>query len=259
MKHQITAQVIAGEKRQVKNMEKFQVVEHFISINGEGRRAGQLAVFIRFAGCNLSCEYCDTKWANAPETEYESYTAPELYQMIKRSGVRNVTLTGGEPLLQKNMNQLLSLLRQDKELQIEIETNGSVDIAPFMAERNAVRTVEEESREDGRGEDNVTFTLDYKLSASGMEERMCLSNYSGLRSIDTVKFVAGSRADLVKSKEIIDRYGLVEKGCGIYLSPCFGKIEPREIVDFLVEQNMNGVNVQLQLHKYIWNPEQRGV
>lgn len=241
-------------------MEEFQVVEHFISINGEGRRAGQLAMFIRFAGCNLSCEYCDTRWANDPEIGYESYTALELYQMIRKSGVKNVTLTGGEPLLQKNINRLLSLLRQDKELQIEIETNGSVDIVPYMAEKNITHNAgADESRDLGDKEDNVTFTLDYKLSVSGMEERMCLSNYSKLRSIDTVKFVVGNKEDLIKSKEIIEKYGLVEKGCGIYLSPCFGEIEPCEMVDFLVEQNMNGVNIQLQLHKYIWDPDQRGV
>lgn len=222
-------------------MEKFHVVEQFVSINGEGRRAGQLALFIRFAGCNLNCEYCDTKWANEADVPFEEYDENEIYQLIKEKGVKNITLTGGEPLLQKNMKKLLSLLQKDEKLRIEIETNGSVDIEPFL------------------GNDNLTFTLDYKLSVSGMEDRMCLSNFEKVRSIDTVKFVVGSREDLLRSKEMIERYGLIEKGCGIYLSPCFGAIEPAEMVDFLVEQNMNDVNIQLQLHKFIWDPNKRGV
>ena len=237
------------------------VAEHFISINGEGKRAGQLALFIRFAGCNLSCRYCDTKWANEPKVRYEKYTEQEIYQIIKESGVKNITLTGGEPLIQKNFKGLLALLRRDKKLRIEIETNGSVDIAPFMPEECMIHTdrMNENRHRENPEQDNVTFTLDYKLSVSGMEERMCLSNYQKLRSTDTVKFVVGSKEDLMKSKEIIEIYGLMKKGCGIYLSPCFGKIESSEIVDFLVEQKLNDVNVQLQLHKFIWNPDKRGV
>lgn len=237
-------------------MGKMHVVEHFISINGEGRRAGQLALFIRFAGCNLSCEYCDTKWANEPETRYERYTEQEIYQMIKESGVKNITLTGGEPLIQENLKELLLILRRDRKLRIEIETNGSVDITPFMPEKDVFYA---DGMEENLEQDNVTFTLDYKLPISGMEKQMCLSNYQKLRSQDTVKFVVGSREDLIKSKEIIETYGLTRKGCGVYLSPCFGQIEPSEIVDFLIEQKMNDVNIQLQLHKFIWNPDKRGV
>ena len=218
----------------------FRVVEQFVSINGEGRRAGQLALFIRFAGCNLDCEYCDTKWANEPEVTYTEYTVDTLYEMIKESGVKNVTLTGGEPLIQQNMNQLLEVLQRDSALRVEIETNGSVDITRFFA-------------------DKVFFTLDYKTSVSGMEDRMCMSNYENIRPQDTVKFVVGSVEDLHKAKQIIENYHLVEKGCGIYLSPCFGRIEPSDMVDFLVEHKMNDVNIQLQLHKFIWDPDKRGV
>ncbi|MBR1864972.1 MAG: hypothetical protein IJ801_00540 [Lachnospiraceae bacterium] len=88
---------------------------------------------------------------------------------------------------------------------------------------------------------------------------MCTSNYERLRSVDVVKFVVSDRTDLWRSKEIIETYHLIDQKCGIYLSPCFGRMEPAEIVEFLVEQNMNHVNVQLQLHKLIWDPEQRGV
>lgn len=222
-------------------VEKLQVAEHFISINGEGRRAGQLALFIRFAGCNLACEYCDTAWANQPDVVSEFYDEKELYQMVLDSGVKNVTLTGGEPLLQKNIGNLLELLAGETELRVEIETNGSVDITPFLIW------------------DNVSFTLDYKTSVSGMEDKMCLSNYEKLRNMDTVKFVVGSREDLIRSKEIVENYGLLEKGCGIYLSPCFGKMKPSQMVEFLIENKWNDVNIQLQLHKFIWPPDMRGV
>lgn len=233
-------------------MEKLQVAEHFISINGEGRRAGQLAMFIRFTGCNLDCRYCDTKWANIPDAPYEAYTAQEIMNLIRDSGVRNVTLTGGEPLLQKGLPVLLEMLRAAPELQIEIETNGSVDIVSFLPEKAG-------GAGKGIEKDNVTFTIDYKTPVSGMEDRMCSSNYQNLRRSDTVKFVVGSRDDMMKAKEIVESYHLVERGCAIYFSPCFGSIEPAEIVDFLVEQHMNDVTLQLQLHKYIWDPDKRGV
>jgi len=242
----------------------FRVVEQFISINGEGRRVGQLALFIRFAGCNLNCEYCDTKWANETEVSYQSYTVHELYQMIKESKVKNVTLTGGEPLIQPNMNKLLEKLRMDSTLRIEIETNGSVDICSFMPKMDLLEAQIESMCEaaqqgDFLVQDNVSFTVDYKTSVSGMEEKMHIPNYVNLRKQDTVKFVVGSKKDLVKAKAIIEDYHLVEKGCGIYISPCFGTIDPATIVDFLVEHRLNDVNVQLQLHKFIWDPDQRGV
>ena len=111
-------------------MAQFHVVEQFVSINGEGRLAGQLALFIRFAGCNLQCEYCDTKWANEPDAAYRVYTTEELMDEIRKSGVRNITLTGGEPLKQKGIQELLEQLRKYREIRVEIETNGSVDIMP---------------------------------------------------------------------------------------------------------------------------------
>ncbi|MBR1866723.1 MAG: radical SAM protein, partial [Lachnospiraceae bacterium] len=106
----------------------FQVAEHFISINGEGRKAGQLAHFIRFAGCNLACGYCDTGWAKEVHDNWEGYSEQELYQLIRKAGIVNVTLTGGEPLLQNGIAGLLLLLGRDPDLQVEIETNGSVEL-----------------------------------------------------------------------------------------------------------------------------------
>ncbi len=148
------------------------------------------------------------------------------------------------------------MLRNDKEILVEVETNGSIDINPFLPE------AEDDNRElaEKNGEkDNVSFTLDYKLPVSGMEQNMCLSNYRNVRALDTVKFVVGSKEDLIFSRKIIKTYQLIEKGCGIYLSPCFGVMEAAQMVEYLVEQNMNDVNIQLQLHKFIWDPDKRGV
>ena len=87
------------------------VVEKFTSINGEGTRAGELAVFVRFKGCNLRCSYCDTMWANEPDCPYEEETPEEILNYVLETGIRNVTLTGGEPLLQKDITELINSVR----------------------------------------------------------------------------------------------------------------------------------------------------
>jgi len=219
----------------------YKVVETFISINGEGQHAGELALFIRFAGCNLNCNYCDTRWANQPDVVYQEMTETEIKVLVTDSGVRNVTLTGGEPLLQPGMYQLLETMGSLPDIRIEIETNGSVDIGPYMT---LIR--------------RPAFTLDYKLPGSGMEAGMNTENYRYLTKEDTVKFVISDKADLTRAREIIEQYQL-EGRCGIYYSPVFGRIRPAEIVDDMIEHRLNGVHMQLQMHKFIWDPEQRGV
>lgn len=219
----------------------YDVVEIFTSINGEGPLAGQLAVFIRMKGCNLSCSYCDTKWANETDAPAREMTANQIYQTILESGIKNVTLTGGEPLYRPFIKELLELLASDSSLYIEIETNGSIDLRPFCHFGSS-----------------VSFTMDYKLSCSKMEQKMCLSNFSILQPKDTVKFVVGSLSDCQRAFEIIQSYHL--KGlCHIYLSPVFGMIEPAQIVEFMKHHKMNDVNLQIQMHKVIWDPEERGV
>ncbi len=219
----------------------YKVVETFISINGEGQHAGELALFIRFAGCNLNCNYCDTRWANQPDVVYQEMTETEIKALVADSGVRNVTLTGGEPLLQPGMYQLLEIVGSLPDIRIEIETNGSVDIGPYMT---LIR--------------RPAFTLDYKLPGSGMEAGMNTENYRYLTKEDTVKFVISDKADLTRARKIIEQYQL-EGRCGIYYSPVFGRIRPAEIVDDMIEHRLNGVHMQLQMHKFIWDPEQRGV
>ena len=221
-------------------MTRYPVAELFASINGESVRAGEPAVFVRFRGCNLACSYCDTKWANRPDCPVRMMTAEEIADYADRAGIADVTLTGGEPLLQKELDVLISRLTASGH-RVELETNGSV-------------SVEALSRLDPR----PVFTLDYKLPGSGMESAMLTENYRFLAKEDSVKFVSGSREDLERAAEIIERYRLTEK-CSVFISPVFGKIDPADIVAFLLERRMNGVRLQLQLHKFIWDPEKRGV
>ena len=222
-------------------MAEFKVAEIFTSINGEGTKAGQTAVFVRFTGCNLNCSYCDTKWANEPNAEYKLMTDREILSRIKETGIKNVTLTGGEPLLREGIHELLEEIAKDGFLQAEIETNGSIDLKSFCDIEN-----------------RPSFTMDYKLPSSGMEKHMCLENFEILEKKDTVKFVSGSIEDLKKALEIIRKYDLSRR-CHVYISPVFGSIEPAKIVDFMVENKLNDVNLQLQLHKFIWDPNMRGV
>ena len=221
-------------------MSCFKVAEKFVSINGEGPRAGELAVFLRFCGCNLDCCYCDTRWANTADVKYELVSAEELVEYVKSTGVKNVTLTGGEPLLQADIAHLIKLLGE-AGAEVEIETNGSVPLKNIvsLAPRPAV-------------------TADYKLPLSGMEKYMLTENFSYLTLQDAVKFVVGDMCDLARAEEIINGYGLKEK-CRIYFSPVFGKIKPVEITEFMKERKLNGVRLQLQMHKIIWEPDMRGV
>ncbi len=222
-------------------MGRFKVVEKFISINGEGRCAGELAAFIRFAGCNLNCSYCDTRWANEPKVTYEILSEEEIYAYIKEHNVYNVTLTGGEPLLQENIGRLIKLLSRDKELRIEIETNGAVSLKDYI----------------DIGE-NVTFTLDYKLPGSKMNHKMIMDNYDLIRTCDTVKFVVSDQEDLDKAREVIKQYQLTDR-VAVYLSSSFGVIKPEDIVNYMMEHKLNKVRLQLQMHKYIWDPDKKGV
>ena len=225
----------------------FRVAEKFVSINGESRRAGELAVFIRFTGCNLNCTYCDTAWAIPADAPHEEMSQQELIEYIKETGIDNVTLTGGEPLLQPEIeNLVVDIISLNKR--VEIETNGAVSIRSMkeMADKLNLR-------------DELSITLDYKCPGSGMEDFMLMENYDDLREFDTVKFVVSDRADLDKAREVIGEYNLIDRKIAAYLSPVFGSIEPREIVEYMMEHKMNGVTHQLQQHKFIWDPDKRGV
>ncbi|CAL7903328.1 putative 7-carboxy-7-deazaguanine synthase QueE [Fusobacterium necrophorum] len=222
-------------------MPKYKVVEMFESINGEGKKAGQLALFIRFQFCNLNCSYCDTKWANTKKSPFTWMSLEEILETARQRGIKNITLTGGEPLLQSHIFALLEAFSKEKMFEVEIETNGSIPLKKFQSIENS-----------------PSFTLDYKLPQSNMEEYMCLENFSSVSAKDTIKFVVSDLQDLERSREIMNKYSLIGK-CSLYLSPVFGKIPLPSIVDFMKKYHLNGVNMQLQMHKFIWDPETKGV
>ncbi len=214
------------------------VIEKFISINGEGLRQGELALFIRFANCNLRCSYCDTKYS-FDHPVYTIESIEELVNYAKCQNVKNITLTGGEPLIQEGINELIMALRKEG-FRVEIETNGSVDIKNFY------------------NDELVSYTLDYKLPTSLMESKMNLDNYKYISKKDSVKFVCGSIEDLCKAKSIILKYDLQNK-TNCLLSPVFNMINLEDMVNFLIDNNLNDVRLCLQIHKIIWDPNKRGV
>lgn len=218
----------------------FRVAEKFVSINGEGRWNGELAVFIRFAKCNLDCSYCDTRWANVDGVVYETMSKEEIKDYIINTGVKKVTLTGGEPLLVEGIIELLKDLALLDNIFVEVETNGSVDIKPFIFS------------------ENISFTVDYKGRSSNMERKMYLKNYENIRKNDTVKFVLGTYDDMNKALDVINQFSLLEK-VKVYFSPSYDEISPAEIVEFMIENRLNRVKMQLQMHKYIWDPNKKGV
>ncbi len=215
-----------------------QVIEKFVSINGEGLRQGELASFIRFANCNLRCSYCDTKYSFENPIFVEE-NIDDIVNWVNNQKVKNVTLTGGEPLIQKDIKELMIKL-SNLGYRVEIETNGSVDISEFLNIKN------------------VSFTLDYKLPVSLMEHKMNLDNYKYINKSDSVKFVCGTKEDLLKAKEIMLKYDLINK-TNVMISPVFNMIELPAIVDFMVLNNLNDVKLCLQIHKFIWDPNKRGV
>lgn len=213
------------------------VVEKFISIDGEGPTAGALSVFVRFAGCNLRCAWCDTSYAWDTTADVTDMSASEIADYIKSTGICHVTITGGEPLLQPGLIGLLSRLA---DYQVHIETNGAIPVEQF------------------RVGDNIHFVIDYKLPDSGMEERMHLPNLASVRKTDAYKFVIASNRDLDKAVKIVRQYNLEEK-TQVYFSTVFGKMEPAVVVVRMKSEKFNGVKIQLQLHKFIWDPQKKGV
>lgn len=219
------------------------VIEQFVSIDGEGPTAGALAAFVRFQGCNLRCSWCDTAYSWDASVAPQWRTTADLHQWILDSGCRNVTLTGGEPLIQKEIAALLQLLGQEAGLTVHVETNGAVDLRPFKKHCPY---------------ENIHYVVDYKLPDSKMEERMLHDNFLQVSANDVYKFVIASDRDLLRAVELIRKHQLTDQ-CLVYFSPVRERIEPLRIVEVMRQQMLNGVRLQLQLHKYIWPQEMRGV
>lgn len=231
------------------------VVERFVSINGEGLAAGRLAAFIRFAGCNLQCDYCDTAWANGPDAPVERLSAEALRDWVRSTGVGAVTLTGGEPLLQPQLPALVRLLLamdDPRPLRVEVETNGSCDVTPLVLLR-------EEAAAAGLP-GSLHLTVDWKMPAAGQEAAAAMKsqNWAILDNRDAVKFVVGSVEEAALAGQRAAEAGLRGR-CAVLLSPVWGQVEPAALVQAMKERGLNDMRLQLQMHKLIWPGEAKGV
>lgn len=204
-----------------------QVIEVFTSLQGESTQAGRKCFFIRLEKCNLSCVYCDTKYAASGGY---SASVEELVEAAQKSGVDLVEITGGEPLLQSETPALCRALLA-AGFEVMIETNGSVSIKDIP---EAVRRI-----------------VDCKLPDSGMNRFMLTENYDLLTPRDEVKFVVSSRRDFDFAVETCRRYDLLSKTPNLLISPVWGKYEFKELAQWILETDLP-LRMQLQFHKIIW-------
>lgn len=215
------------------------VVEIFTSIDGEGIRTGLPVTFVRLFGCNLNCSYCDTPYSHSEEEDkVKTMSVDEIVECVLCREVRRVTITGGEPLIHPGIKNLICALVANG-CEVNVETNGTMPVPDEFRETK-----------------HVFFTMDYKSISSGMNGTMSLGNLNTLRCNDALKFVVGTQEDMDDMLHVIDA---LECNPSIYVSPVFGEIEPAEIVDYMLRHKLYDIKVQVQLHKVIWSPNQRGV
>ncbi|MCZ7583832.1 MAG: 7-carboxy-7-deazaguanine synthase QueE [Deltaproteobacteria bacterium] len=214
-------------------MSTLRINEIYLSLQGESTFAGLPCVFVRTTGCPLRCVWCDTEYAFH---EGETMTLDDVVAKVLSFGVDLVEITGGEPLAQKNVLPLMTRLC-DAGKTVLLETAGSHDIAPV----------------DGR----VRVIMDIKCPDSGEEDRNRWENIEQLKAKDEVKFVLASRRDYDFARDVIARYDLASR-CTILLSAVFDKLDRRELAAWVIADKLP-VRFQLQMHKFIWPPDARGV
>jgi 7-carboxy-7-deazaguanine synthase len=202
------------------------IYEIFYSLQGESSRVGLPTVFVRLTGCPLRCVYCDTEYAFSGGG---NMTLDEIAKKVKTFGTQYVTVTGGEPLAQKNCIQLLKMLC-DAGYSVSLETGGALDIS-------AVDT-------------RVSIILDIKTPGSGEVEKNYWSNLSLLKTKDEVKFVLCNEEDYVWAKEVLQKYALGNK-CPILFSPVFNQVNPTQLAEWILIDQLP-VRMQVQLHKILW-------
>jgi 7-carboxy-7-deazaguanine synthase len=208
--------------------------EIYHSIQGESTWAGEPCVFVRLTFCDLRCTYCDTEYAFY---EGKKQTLGEIVDAVAALQCPLVEITGGEPLLQKNVLPLMTMLA-DAGHTILLETSGAHDISAV--------------------DERVHRIMDLKTPGSGECERNLFSNIERLTQRDEVKFVIGSREDYEWSREQVKGHALAQRCRAVLFSPIFGRIDPREIVEWILTDKLP-VRFQLQMHKFIWTPTKRGV
>ncbi len=216
---------------------KFNVNEIFYSIQGEGSRIGKPCIFLRFQGCLLRCVWCDTPYALERKEIANLMTADEIFANIAKYDCKFLMLTGGEPLEQEYISEFISEAC-DKGYEVVIETNGQQDIA--KVDKRAV------------------CILDIKCPDSKMAKKNKYENLDLIEAKDEVKFVISSKGDFDFALDVIEKHNLFKKTENVLFSPVFGVVEPIELANWILEKNLPA-RMQLQLHKYIWEPSTRGV
>ena len=208
--------------------------EIYHSIQGEGSSAGKPCVFVRLTYCNLRCTYCDTEYAFY---EGRDLQVQQVIDEVEKYKCKLVEITGGEPLVQ--MDECLELMKRlcDLGYEVMIETSGSLSIKDI--------------------DHRVKIIMDLKCPSSGMEKQNLYENIQYLKPTDELKFVIGNRDDYDWTVEQIRKYNLQGK-CDILFSVVFGKLEPVELVNWILEDKLV-VRFQLQMHKFIWDPQTKGV
>lgn len=209
------------------------VTEIFYSIQGESSYVGQPCVFVRLTGCPLRCTWCDTDYAfyGGQEVSLEDIVAK-----VASYGCRLVEVTGGEPLVHAEAFPLIAKLC-DAGHTVLIETSGAVDIGAVDSRAHVI--------------------LDVKCPGSGMSDRMYWPNLAKLTPKDEAKFVIADRKDYEWAREVIARHDLTARG-SVLMSPVFGSLEPRQLAEWVLEDRLP-IRFQLQVHKFIWAPDMRGV
>ena len=209
------------------------VNEIYHSIQGESSKSGLPCIFVRLTYCNLRCTYCDTEYAFYVG---EDKSIAEIINEVKKYNCKLIEVTGGEPLVQKECLELMKLLC-DEGFDVMLETGGSLTIKDI--------------------DERVQIIMDLKCPSSKMEKKNLYENINYLKPKDELKFVIGNRKDYDWSKEIISKYDLINKS-EILFSVVFGELEPVSLVNWIIEDKLD-VRYQLQMHKYIWHPETKGV
>ena len=210
------------------------VFEIYPSIQGESTHAGRPCVFVRLAACDLRCSWCDTPYAF---TGGQKMAVEDVLARVDALGVPLVELTGGEPLLQKEAIPLMAGLLESGH-EVLLETGGHISVADVPAP--------------------VVRIVDVKCPGSGEAGKMHWPNLDLLRPHDEVKFVLKDRADYEYARDVVQRHGLAAKVAAVLFSPVHGVLDPRTISEWVLADRL-AVRVQLQVHKYIWDPQTRGV
>jgi 7-carboxy-7-deazaguanine synthase len=209
------------------------ITEIFHSIQGESTHAGRPCVFVRLTGCPLRCTWCDSAYTFSGGFDL---SLDEVLEKVRSYGCTLVEVTGGEPLHQPEAFTLVERLCS-AGYEVLVETSGAMDTAPLDRRAHVI--------------------LDVKCPGSGMLDRMHWDNVTRLTQQDEAKFVIKDRADYDWAREVVQAHGLLQR-CGVLFSPVFGELEPRLLAEWILADRLP-VRFQLQLHKFVWAPDMRGV